>query len=147
MSVCLSDGQSVCLSVPNEFYSSVMLLVVYICCYSYCSLDYQINLQSYFAILVVIAAPQVKTSFYNKLYTSNNLVLVLCMMLYTMSLIILMLFLQHRLFFNCNSVYKSCQLQQCNQKLSIVQTIYVGFANKSIHLQFVDTKAIAVRNL
>ena len=34
--VCLS----VCWSVRNEFYSSVMMLVVYICCYSYCSLDY-----------------------------------------------------------------------------------------------------------
>ena len=36
---------SVCRSASNEFYRSLMLLVVYICCYYYCSLDYQIILQ------------------------------------------------------------------------------------------------------
>ena len=38
LSVCLS----VCQSVRNEFYRSVMLLVVYIWCQYYCSLDYLI---------------------------------------------------------------------------------------------------------
>ena len=51
----MSVGQSVCLSVcrsaSNEFYRSVMLLVVYICCYYYCSLDHQIILWLYFAFL------------------------------------------------------------------------------------------------
>ena len=37
-----SQCRSVGWSVRNKFYSSVMLLVVYICCYSYCSLYYQI---------------------------------------------------------------------------------------------------------
>ena len=39
-SVCLSVGRSVGRSVRNESYRSVILLVVYICCYYYCSLDY-----------------------------------------------------------------------------------------------------------
>ena len=33
-------GMSVCQSVRNEFYRSVMLLIVYICCFYCCSLDY-----------------------------------------------------------------------------------------------------------
>ena len=60
--VGLSVGQyicrSVCLSASNEFYRSDMLLVVNVCCQYYCSLDYQIIRQSYFAILAAIAALQ-----------------------------------------------------------------------------------------
>ena len=41
--------KSECRSVRNEFHSSFMPLVLYICCYSYCSFDYQIILQLYFA--------------------------------------------------------------------------------------------------
>ena len=45
MSVCLLVGRSVCMSASNDFYRSVMLLVVYknIVKY-YCSLDYYIIL-------------------------------------------------------------------------------------------------------
>ena len=40
-----SQCPSVGLSASNEFNRSVMLLVVYICCQQYCSLDYQIIMQ------------------------------------------------------------------------------------------------------
>ena len=52
-SISCNVGRSVRLSVgrsaSNEFYRSVMILVVFICCYNYCSLDYQIILWLYFA--------------------------------------------------------------------------------------------------
>ena len=40
LSVCLSVGPSVCRSVRNEFYGSVMLFLVYKCCYCCYSLRY-----------------------------------------------------------------------------------------------------------
>ena len=54
-SITRNVGRSVCLSVgrsgSNEFYRSVMLLVMFICCYYYCSLDYQNILWLFFAFL------------------------------------------------------------------------------------------------
>ena len=61
-----SLGRSLCWSVLNEFYGSVMLFLVYKCCYSYCSLQYQNILQSYFAFLAAIAALKVTMSVRNK---------------------------------------------------------------------------------
>ena len=56
LSVCLSVGLSVGPSVRNEFYGSVMLLIVYKCCCCYCSL-YCLNiLLLYFTFLAAIAA-------------------------------------------------------------------------------------------
>ena len=78
--VGLSVCRLVCLSVGNEFYGSVMLLVVHICCYSCCSLGYQNILLSYFAFLAAEAAPQVKMSVCNKFYTSCKAATSLCMM-------------------------------------------------------------------
>ena len=77
-----SIGRNVSRSVCQQrFYRSVMLLVVYICSQYYCSLDYQISLQSYFAILSAIAALQVAMSvglsvFRNEFYGSVMLLLV-----------------------------------------------------------------------
>ena len=51
----MSVGPSVGLSVPNEFYGSVMLLLVYICCFYCCSLDYKNILLSYFALAAIAA--------------------------------------------------------------------------------------------
>ena len=50
-SISRNVGLSVSRSASNEFNRSVMLLVVYICCCYYCSLDYQIILWFYFAFL------------------------------------------------------------------------------------------------
>ena len=59
--------KSRCLSVGNEFYRSVMLLLVYLCCFYYCSLDYQNILLAYFTFLAAIAALQDTMSVRNKL--------------------------------------------------------------------------------
>ena len=75
LSVGLSVGRSVCLSVLNEFHESVILLLVYKCCYCYCSLQYQSILQSYFAFLAAIEALQVIMSVLNNLDTCYNVVL------------------------------------------------------------------------
>ena len=66
--------KSQCRSVPNEFYRSVMLLLVYICCYYYCSLDYKNILLSYFAFLAAVAALQFTVSVSSKLHTIYKLV-------------------------------------------------------------------------
>ena len=71
----MSVGLSVCRSVPNEFYRSVMLLLVYICCYYYCSLDYKNILLSYFAFLAAVAALQFTVSVSSKLHTIYKLVM------------------------------------------------------------------------
>ena len=75
MSVGLSVGLSVCLSVPNEFYRSVMLMLVYICCYYCCCLYLKNVLLSYFAYLAAVAALQFKMSVSSKFHTSYNVVI------------------------------------------------------------------------
>ena len=67
MSVC----RSVCLSARNEFYRSVMLLLVYLCC----SFDCQNILLSYLVLLAVIAAKRVTMSISINLDTSFNVVI------------------------------------------------------------------------
>ena len=66
------------MSVNNEFYGSVMLLLVYDCCYCYCSLKYLNILLLYFAFDAAIAALQVIMPVHNKLYTIYNAVMSLC---------------------------------------------------------------------
>ena len=59
---CVSFSSAILLCLPATSYRSLMLLVVYISCQYYCSLYYQIILQSYFAISAAIAALQVAMS-------------------------------------------------------------------------------------
>ena len=66
---------SVSLSVPNEFCRSVMLLLVYVCCYYCCSLDYKNILLSYSTFLAAIAALKVTASVSSKLHTNYNVVI------------------------------------------------------------------------
>ena len=61
-----SIGQPVGQSVRNEFYGSVLLLLVYDCFYCYCSVKCLNILLLYFAIEAVIAALQVTMSVHNK---------------------------------------------------------------------------------
>ena len=68
----LQVTMSVCWSVVNRFYRRVMQLLVYLCCFYYCSLDYQNILLVYFTFLAAIAALQVTMSVLNKLDTSYN---------------------------------------------------------------------------
>ena len=73
-SVCWFVCQSVCRSASNKFYRSFMLLVVYICCYYYCSLDYQIILQLYFAFLSFDSS----SIGHNVSLSATRIILVLC---------------------------------------------------------------------
>ena len=61
-----SQCQPVSLSIRNEFYGSVLLLLVYDCFYCYCSVKCLNILLLYFAIEAVIAALQVTMSVHNK---------------------------------------------------------------------------------
>ena len=124
-----SQCQSVCLSVRNKFYGSVMLLLVHNCCYCCCSLLYLNILMSYFAFLGAIAALKVTMSVCNKFYTSYNAATRLCM-LYSMQLTLLMLIcsmqqssvvIVHTKVIICNCVYKSKQLQKCIKNCQLPQ--------------------------
>ena len=80
------------MSVRNQFYGSVMLLLVYDCCYCYCSLKYLKILLLYFAFDAAIAALQVIMPVHNKLYTIYNAVIMsLCAQLQSILLMLLML--------------------------------------------------------
>ena len=90
-----SQCRSVCRSVRNEFYRSVMLLIVYLSCFYCCSLDYQNILLSYFAFqlrqqLYRSQCQPVGLSVRNEFYGSVMLLLVydccFCCLVYNISI-------------------------------------------------------------
>ena len=72
---------SVCWSVDNEFYGSVMMFLVHLCVYYCCILDYKNIMLSYFDFLAVIAALKVTMSVPNKRYTTYIVFIRLFMLL------------------------------------------------------------------
>ena len=78
MQLYRSQYQPVSLFVRNKFYGSLMLLLMYDCCYYCCSLSLLNILLLYFTFEAAIAALQVTIQVRNESYTSYNAVLSLC---------------------------------------------------------------------
>ena len=115
----MSQCQPVDLSVGNEFYRSVMLLLMYNCCYYCCSLDI---LLLHFAFEAAIAALQVILPVRDKSYTNYECCYEFMFILAINVTDDVNAGLQHAIVLSCNirnkvinynSEYKNSQLQYC----------------------------------